>query len=161
MTAERDQWAAERAELAERSIAGPRPNICNMVDPVWYCGGAKVLDRFLDTLRSIFNPHGDLFPRVGPDHVKYAISLLHACSNHQNTALRQTAMTDPSEWVCDLSAGSDPCLQDIDLVSQEMAKVSGDKDRQRVAVITLMQEYIQLPQELVRAYANRVKANWR
>ena len=30
-----------------------------------------------------------------------------------------------------------------------------------MAVITLMQEYIQLPQESVRAYANRVKANWR
>jgi len=42
-----------------------------------------------------------------------------------------------------------------------MAKVYGDKDRRRVAVIALMQEYIQLPQELVRAHANPVKANWR
>jgi hypothetical protein len=42
-----------------------------------------------------------------------------------------------------------------------MAKVHGDKDRQRVAVITLIQGYIQLPQESVRAYANRLKANWR
>jgi hypothetical protein len=30
-----------------------------------------------------------------------------------------------------------------------------------VAVITLLQGYIQLPQESVRAYANRFKANWR
>jgi hypothetical protein len=30
-----------------------------------------------------------------------------------------------------------------------------------VGVITLRQENIQLPQESVRAYANRVKANWR
>jgi hypothetical protein len=30
-----------------------------------------------------------------------------------------------------------------------------------VAVITLMEEYIQVAQELVRAYANRVEANWR
>ena len=30
-----------------------------------------------------------------------------------------------------------------------------------MAVITLMQGYIQHPQESVRAYANRVKANWR
>jgi hypothetical protein len=71
------------------------------------------------------------------------------------------AMTDPLEWVGDLSAESDPCLQDFDLFSQEMAKVYGDKDRGRVAVITLMQRYIQLPQESVRAYANRLKANWR
>jgi len=30
-----------------------------------------------------------------------------------------------------------------------------------VVVITLMQGYIQLPQESVRAYANHLKANWR
>jgi len=41
-----------------------------------------------------------------------------------------------------------------------MAKVYRDKDQHHVAVITLMQEYIQLPQESVRAYANRVKAIW-
>ena len=62
---------------------------------------------------------------------------------------------------CDLSAESDPCLQDFNLFSQEMAKVYGDKDRRRVAVIMLIQGYIQLPQELVRAYANCLKANWR
>ena len=37
-------------------------------------------------------------------------------------------MTDPSEWVGDLSAESDSCLQDFDLFSKEMAKVSGDMD---------------------------------
>jgi len=42
-----------------------------------------------------------------------------------------------------------------------MAQVYGDKERRRVAVISLMREYIQLPQELVRAYANHVKAKWR
>jgi hypothetical protein len=71
------------------------------------------------------------------------------------------AKTDPSEWAGDLFAESDPCLQDFDLFSQEMAKVFGDKDQLRVAVITLMQGYIQLPQESVRAYANRLKANWK
>jgi hypothetical protein len=87
-----------------------------------------------------FNSHGHLFPRSGPDHVKYAISLLDAWSNHQNPAQKQTAMTDPSEWAGEISAGSDPCLQEFDLFSQEMAKVYVDKDRLRVAVITLMQE---------------------
>jgi len=70
-------------------------------------------------------------------------------------------MTDPSEWAGEVSAGSDPCLQDFDIFSLEMAKVYGDEDRPHVAVITLMQEYIELPQQLVRAYANRVKANRR
>jgi len=161
MAAVRDQSAAEPAERTEPSIRGPRPNIYTMVDPVRYCGGSKELDPFLDALRSNFNSHGHLFPPGGPDHVKYANSHLDAWGNHQNPALRQIAMTDPSEWAGDLSAESGPCLQDFDLFSQEIAKVYGDKNQRRVAVITLMQEYIQLPQELVRAYANRVKVHWR
>ena len=131
-----------------------------MVDPVWYCGGAKELDRFLDPLCSNFNSHGHLFPRGAPYHVKYGMTLLDAWSNHHNPALKQTAITDPSDWAGDLSVGSDPCLQNFDLFSQEMAKVYGDKNRRRLAVITLMQENIELPQESVRAYANHVKANW-
>jgi len=107
MAAERDQWAAERAERTERSTVDPRPNIYKMVDPVRFCGGAKELVQFLDALRSNFNSHSPLFPRSGPDHVKYAISLLDAWSNHQNPTLRQTAMTDPTEWAGDLSAESD------------------------------------------------------
>jgi hypothetical protein len=71
------------------------------------------------------------------------------------------AMTDPSEWAGDLSAESDPWLQDFVLISQKMVKVYGDKNRRYVGVITLMHGYIQLPQESVRAYANRLKANWR
>jgi len=130
-----------------------------MVDPGRFCGGAKELDRFLDALSLNCNSQGHLFPCGGPDQVKYAISLLDAWSNHQNPTLRQTAMTDPSEWAGDLFAESDACLQDFHLFAQEMAKVYGDKDRRCVAVITLMQGYIQLPQESVRAYVNRLKAN--
>jgi len=108
MAAERDQWAAERTERTERSTVGSRPNIYKMVDPVRFCGGAKELDGFLDALRSNFNSHSHLFPRGGADHVKYAISLLDPRSNHQNLTLKQTAMTDPSEWAGDLSVESDP-----------------------------------------------------
>jgi len=170
MAAERDQWAAGLAERAQHaqhaqctqlSIVGPRPNIYKMVDPVLYWGGAKELDQFLDALCSNFNSPGHQFPRSGPNHVKYAISLRGAWSNHQNPALRQTAMTDPSELVGNLSAESGPCQQDFDLFSQDIAKVYVDKDPHRVAVITLMQEYIQFPQESVSAYVNHVKANWR
>jgi len=42
-----------------------------------------------------------------------------------------------------------------------MAKVYGDKARQRVTMITQLQWYIQLPEESVRAYANHLKANLR
>jgi len=115
------------------------PNIYKLVDPVRFCGGAKELDQFLDAFRLTFTSHAHLFPRCGPNHVNYVISLLDAWSNHQNPTLRQTAMTDPSEWAGDLSPDSDPCLQDFDLISQEMAKVYRDKDRRCVAVITLMQ----------------------
>jgi len=101
MAAERDQWAAKCAERPERSITSPRPNIYQMVDPVRYCGGANELHQFLDAFCSNINFHGHLFPPGGPDHVKYAISLLDTWSNHQNPALRQTAMTDPSEWAGD------------------------------------------------------------
>jgi len=34
LAAARDQCAAERAELAKRTIIGPRPNLYKMVDPV-------------------------------------------------------------------------------------------------------------------------------
>jgi hypothetical protein len=96
MAAKREQWSPESAERTEQSITGPRPNIYMMVDPARYCGGAKELDRCLDALCSNFNSHGHLFPRGGPNHINYAISLLDAWSNHQNPALRRTAMTDPS-----------------------------------------------------------------
>jgi hypothetical protein len=101
IAAKRNQWAAERAECTEGSTVGARPNISEMVDPVRFCSGAKELDRFLDALRSNFNSHGHLFPRGGPDHVKYVSSLLDSWSNHHNATLRQTASTDPSEWAGD------------------------------------------------------------
>jgi len=161
MTAERDQWAAECAAGAERSIAGPRPNIYKMVEPVRYWGGAIELDWFLDALHLNWNFYRHLFRRGGSNRVKYPISFLDAWCNHSNLALRQTAITDPWEWAGDLSAKSGPCLQDFDHFSKEIAKVYRDRDQCRVAVITLMQEYILLPPDSVRAYANCVKANRR
>ena len=96
-----------------------------MVKNVLYCGGTRELHRFLDWLRSNFNSHGHRFPCGGPDHVKSAIPLLDAWINHQNPALRQMAMTDPSDWAGDLSADSGPCLQDFYLVSQEIERFMG------------------------------------
>jgi len=60
MVTEQDTWAAERAERAGRSIQCPRQNIYETVDPVPYCGSAKELGPFLDTLHLNFNSHGHL-----------------------------------------------------------------------------------------------------
>jgi len=117
-----------------------------MIDLVRHCVSAKVLDHYPDALRLNSNSHDNLFPRGGPNHVKYTLSLLEAWDHHQNPALEQTAMTDPPEWADDLSAESGACLQDLDLFSLKIAKVYSDKDRCRMAVNTVMQEYIQLPQ---------------
>jgi hypothetical protein len=56
-----------------------------MVDPISYCGGAKELDKFLETLQSNFASHKHLFPRGDPDQVKYAVSFLNTWNNHPDT----------------------------------------------------------------------------
>jgi len=161
MTAELDQLAAACDERTERSIIRPRPKIHMMVDPVQHCGGAQELDWFLYPFQSNYNSPKHLVPLGGPDPIKYASYLLHTGSNRHNPILRETAMTERWELVSDLAVKSGPYLQDCDLGSQQMAKAYGDMDQRRVAVNTLMQKCIQLPQGLVKAYANRVKANWR
>jgi len=132
-----------------------------MVDCGWFCGSAQELNWCLDELHWNFNSQGHQFPCVGPCHVLYTIPLLDACRNHQNTALRQPWMTDPSEWAGDLSVESDPCLQYFNLFSQWLGKVYGDNNWHRVAVRTLMQGYRQPPPQSVRAYANCLNAKWR
>jgi hypothetical protein len=132
-----------------------------MVDRVRFGGGVKELDRFLKVLWSKLDSHGHLFPCSGLDHFKYKISLLlDPWSYNPNQTLRQMAMTDHSELVGDLSAGYYTCIQHVEFYLQEETKVYGDKDRQCVAVIPLMQGYIQHQQESVRAYANCLKPNW-
>jgi hypothetical protein len=56
---------------------------------------------------------------------------------------------------------SDPWQHNIDHILQVMANVERDKDRQCMAVITLMHGYILCPHESIRAYACHSKANWR
>jgi hypothetical protein len=159
LTLERERLALERAKQETTTLA--KPKIFDMVSPMRFCGRAKELDKFLDALRSNFNSHKHLFPRGGPDQVHYAISLLDSWSNHSDPTQRQTSMTDPSEWASDLRADSDPCLEDFDLFAEEIYRIYGDKDRRNRAVMKMLDEYIQLPNEPVRTYANRIKANWR
>jgi len=90
------------------------------------------------------NSHNYVLACSGQYYVKYTISLLDARHNHQNTALRQIAMTDPSERPGNLTVESEPCLQEYNLHSEEMPKIYSDRDRYHVAVITMGQEYLEL-----------------
>jgi len=100
-----------------------------MTDPVTFARGANQLNSFLHSLRSNFNFHGHLFPRSGPNKVKYALSLQDGASNHQNPILREMVKTDHPDRAGTLSVESDPSVQDFNFVSEEMDKVYGDKDR--------------------------------
>jgi len=145
MAAQWKQWSAKCAECTKRHTTGLKRNIYKIVDPVRYCGSAKELDHFLYPLCSNFNSDGHLFPCGGPDRVKDAISLLDALSNYQKLALSEMVMRDISEWPGNLPMDSDRCLQAFDLYSQEMVKVYGAKNKCRMAVIRVVQEYILLP----------------
>jgi hypothetical protein len=77
---------------------GNESKICKMVDPLRYCGGEKELVKFLETLRSNFASHKQLFPTGDPDQAKYAVSFLDTWNNHPDLTQRQTENMDPAEW---------------------------------------------------------------
>jgi hypothetical protein len=101
------EWKEERTRMlteldCSRTIDRPENTrtqsmIFKMVDPLWYCGAAKELDEFLETLRSNYASHKHLFPRADPDHVTYAVSFLDTWSNHPDMTQRQMENTDPAE----------------------------------------------------------------
>jgi len=93
----------DRSRTSDRlENPGNQSKIFKKVDPLWYCSGAKDLDKFLETLQSNFASHKHLFPRGDPDQVKYAVSSLDTRDNHPDLTQRQTENTDPSEWASDL-----------------------------------------------------------
>jgi hypothetical protein len=61
-----------------------------MLDLLLYCGGAKELDKFLESLRSNFASQKHLFPRADPNPVKYAVSFLDTWNNHPDMTHWQT-----------------------------------------------------------------------
>jgi len=165
------EWKEERTRMLteldrSRTIdrlenTGNQSKIFKMVDPLRYCGGAKELDKFLETLWSNFASHKHLFPRGDPDQVKYAVSILDTWNNHPEMTQWQTENTDPAESASDLREAKDRCLDDFELFANELQKRYGDKDRRLNSATKAMQEYQQLPNEAVRVYANRFKANCR
>jgi len=138
-----------------------KTKIFEMTHPEWYCGRAKVLDIFLDTIRSNFQSHAQLFPHGDPDTVKYTVRHLSTWNNHLNPAQRQTQMTNPVEWLRDLWRHSDPCLEVVEAFWEEMHNMYGDKDGKLKTAMKCMTEFLKGANEPVRVYTNQIKANWR
>jgi hypothetical protein len=116
-----------------------------MVDPLPYCGGAKELDKFLETLPSNFASHKHLFPTGDSDEVKYAVSFLDTWNNHPDMAQGQTENTNPAEWSSDLQEAKNPCLDHFEHFANKLQMMYGDKDRRLNSARKGMQEYQQLP----------------
>jgi hypothetical protein len=137
-----------------------KTTIFDMTHPEPYCGEAKELDNFLDSLRSIFQSHPNFFPHRVDNKVKNAASFLSMGNNHPHPAQRQTQMTDAVEWLRDQWRDSDPCLEDFEAFSEEMQKMYGDMDRKLKAAMMCMTDFLQGVNEPARVYANQIKANW-
>jgi len=118
------EWKVERTRMLtklDRSRTIERPEnpgnqskIFKIVYPLRYCGGAKELDKFLETLRSNFASHKHLFPRGDPDHVKYAVCFsTQGITTQIRLSDRQKIRTHPSGLV----------------FTNELQKMYGNKDR--------------------------------
>jgi hypothetical protein len=132
--------------------------------PIHYCGGARELETFLGSVRSNFRTHNHLFPGGDTDKVQYALDHLGSWANHADHTLQKTTMTDPVTWGHDLLADDHPCLHDLDHFITEIQKQYGDKDWRQNSSTRAYHEMIQgyhNPDENVRAYAYRLRRNWR
>jgi hypothetical protein len=81
-----------------------------MDDPKRYCGGAKELDKILETLRLNFASLKHLFQMGNPDGDKYAVSFLDTWNDHPCTTQQQKENMDPSKWSSNLGEAKDLCL---------------------------------------------------
>jgi hypothetical protein len=70
-------------------------------------------------------------------------------------------MTDLVEWLLNHQRDSDSCLEDFEACTEEMQRMFGDTDRILNAVLQFMTDFLNGANELVRVYANQIKANWR
>jgi len=135
-----------------------------MTQPKRFCGGAQELEIFIGALRSNFRTHSYLFPNGDSDKVQYALDHLGSWANHSDQSQQKTSMTDPVSWGQDLRNQENPCLEDFDLFTTELRTMYGDKERELNAATRAYHEFPQGyhdPKESVRAYANRLRTNWR
>ena len=119
---DREAFRKAMERISDQTMPPPPPRpeghqartaLRKMVDPERFCGGAKDLDRFLTQLRRRFTTQSQQFAG-DDDKVDYAISLLGKWESNQESALKQTKMTNPSDWGMSLVKSNDPCLSDFD-----------------------------------------------
>jgi len=152
-------------ELLERrgSSTSDAKDKFKMAQPKRYCGGARELETYLGSLRSNFRTHKHLF-HDDTDKVQYALDHLGSWAYHTDRDMQKTTMIDPITWGQDLQKNNSPCLNNLDLFVAEIQKMYGDKDRRlnvaRKSFYDFPQGYYNAD-ENVRAYANRLRRNWR
>ena len=154
----------QNTELLSRRESTRKNHNFDMTNLRRYCRGEWELDPFLGSLRLNFRNHSHLFSDGDTDKVQYALNHLGSWSNHRDYTLHKTSMIDPITWGQDLLTNDSPCLHDFDLFVSEIQKMYGDKDRKLNAGTRLYLEFHQGhhdPDESVRAYANRLRRNWR
>jgi len=76
-------------------------------------------------------------------------------------AWRQSKMTNLVGCLGDLRRDSDPSVDEVETLSEEMQKMYHDTDQKLSTAMKCMTNFLQGAKELVRVYANRIKANQR
>jgi len=155
----------QNAEMKLKDPESPNPkDKFKVTHPKRYSGGARELQTFLASLPLNFRTQNHVFPGGDTDKVQYALDHLGSWVNHPDHTLQKTNMTDPVTWSHDLLANDHPCLNDLDLFIIEFGKQYGDKDRRQKSSTRAYHEMMQgyhNPDKNVRAYANRLRRNWR
>lgn len=70
-------------------------------------------------------------------------------------------MTNLVGCLGDLRRDSDPSVDEVETLSEEMQKMYHDTDQKLSTAMKCMTNFLQGAKELVRVYANRIKANQR
>jgi len=135
-----------------------------MTQPKQFCGGAWAREIFIGALGSNIRTYSHLFPNGDSDKVQYALDHLGSWANHSDQSQQKTSMTDPVSRAQDLRNQENLRLEDFDLFTTELRKMYGDKELELNAATRAYHEFPQGyhdPKEGVRAYANRLRRNWR
>jgi hypothetical protein len=173
---DREQAALDRRTLNDALLAQPQATTTTtdtaaktihrkLVDPARFCGGARDLDRFLTQIRRRFETHPQQFQNEA-DQVDYALSLLGKWSSNEDTELKTTKMTNPTDWGSSLISSKNPCLANFDLFEKEIRQMYADREWRFKAAGKAISDYAQGQspadaKETVRDFANRVRTNWR
>jgi len=143
----KEDWSCMPSELdCSRATKWPenlesQSKIIKMVDPLWCWGGAKELDKFLETLSSHCDSNKHLFPRGDSDQV------ISKITTHPSWLV---AYVKPRTGAWRISKSSRTSFKRFTEI-----KIGASNQRQA------MQEYHELPIELDQVYADRLNAKLR